>query len=360
MAGKGWSARRVLVLVVVLALLVTAVVVGRVLWQQHTRSRVAQAMYAVPASSLRIGFTDWAAVRKAMGANLGKDPSRQAVGDFIDAAYDVDYTAASSVDESAAALQELYGFSPATAEWEAFAQGRSGATMVLQTAEDGFDTIAENLRALGYTAPKQDDGVWEGGPDLVAGIDPTITPELQFIVLLKGEGRVVSSDNPDYVVKAAQAARGEADSVGSVDGVDDVVAGLGDPAAAMVWAGDFACGDLAMSSADQEAQDRAEQLVREAGGVDPLAGLAMGMRPDRALEVVEGFEDSGQAEDNLRPRAELAVGEAVGRGGAFTDDFRLTSSKAVGSTVRLTLAPRTENGFVLSALNSGPVLLATC
>ena len=256
-------------------------------------------------------------------------------------------------------MQELYGFSPATAEWEAFAQGKSGATMVLQTEGD-FDTIAENLRALGYTAPKKDDGLWKGGADLVAGIDPTITPELQYVVLLQGEGKVVTSDNPDYVVVAAKAARGDADSVASVDGLDDVVAGLGDPAAAMVWAGDFACEDLAMSSADQEAQDRAEQLVREAGGVDPLAGLAMGMRPDRSLEVVEGFEDSGQAKDNLRSRAELAVGEAVGRGGSFTDDFRLTSSKAVGSTVRLTLRPRSRTGFVLSALDSGPVLLATC
>ena len=360
MAGKGWTARRVLVPVVVLALVAGALVVGGIFWERHSRSRVEQAMHAVPASSLRIGFTDWAAVRKAMSANLGKDPSRQAVGEFIDAAYDLDFSAASSIDESAAALQELYGFSPATAEWEAFAQGEEGATMVLQTAEADFDTISENLRALGYTEPKQEDGVWEGGPDLVVGIDPTISPELQFVVLLEGEGKVVSSDNPDYVLVAAKAARGDADSVASVDGVGEVSAGLGDPASAMIWAGDFACGDLAMSSADQEAQDQAEELVRQAGGVDPLAGLAMGMRPDRSLLVVEGFEDSDQAKDNLQARAELAVGEASGRGGSFTDDFRLTSSKTVGSTVQLNLVPRSKNGFVLSALNSGPLVLATC
>ena len=349
-----------LVPVVVLALLAGALVVGSKLWQEHNRSRVEQAMRSVPASWLRVGFTDWAAVRKAMSANLGKDPSRQAIGDFIDAAYDLDFTAASSIDEAAPALQELYGFSPATAEWEAFAQGRSGATMVLQTGQADFGTIAENLRALGYKAPKQDEGVWEGGADLVAGIDPTISPELQFVVLLAGEGKVVSSDNPDYVVTAAKAARGDAASVGSVDGVSDVVDGLGDPASATVWAGDFACEDLAMSAADPDAQEQAAQLVRQAGGIDPLAGLAMGMQPNRSLRVVEGFEDAARAERNLRPRAELAVGEAVGRGGSFADDFRLTSSKAIGSTVRLDLTPRSRSGFVLSALNSGPVTFATC
>ena len=360
MAGMGWRARRVLVAVVALALLAGVLVVGAVLWERHTRTRVEQAMRSVPASSLRVGFTDWAAVRKAMAASLGKDPSRQAVGDFIDAAYDKDFTAASSIDESAGALQELFGFSPATVEWETFAQGKAGAAMVLQTDQADFATFAENLRALGYKAPKQDDGVWEGGPDLVAGIDPTITPELQFVVLLEGEGKVVSSDNPDYVTVAADAARGDADSVASVGGVDDLVDGLGDPASAMLWAGDFACSDLAMSSADEESQDQAEQLVRKAGGIDPLAGLAMGMAPDRVLEVVEGFEDAQQAKDNLRPRAELAVGEAVGRGGSFADDFRLTSSKAVGATVRLQLVPRSTSGYVLSALYDGPVVFATC
>ena len=33
--------------------------------------------------------------------------------------------------------------------------------------------------------------------------------------------------------------------------------------------------------------------------------------------IVGAFEDERQAEDNLRPRAKLAVGEAVGRGGSW-------------------------------------------
>ncbi len=155
-------------------------------------------------------------------------------------------------------------------------------------------------------------------------------------------------------------ASGDASSFASVDGVSDMAGQLGDPANAMVWGRDFACTDLAMSRADEDAQAKGERLVQDAGGVTPLAGLAMAMQPDRTLRVVAHFEDDEQAEKNLRPRAKLAVGEAVGRGGSFADDFELESSKAVGSDVVLDLRPKSTSGFVLSLLYDGPVLFATC
>ena len=55
------------------------------------------------------------------------------------------------------------------------------------------------------------------------------------------------------------------------------------------------------------------------------------------------------------------VGPALGRGeGSFDDDFELTRSRAVGSDVLLDLRPRTDDGFVMSALYDGPLLFATC
>ena len=39
-----------------------------------------------------------------------------------------------------------------------------------------FDVLADNLRTDGYTKPKDDDGVWEGGADLVAWLDGTLAP----------------------------------------------------------------------------------------------------------------------------------------------------------------------------------------
>ena len=186
-----------------------------------------------------MGFTDWSVVRRMVGADLGQDPSDGKVEAFMQKAYDTDFSAASSIDESAVALQEHYGFSPANAQWEAYAQGRQGATMLLKVADGtDFGILADNLRTTGYRKPKDDDGVWKGGADLVAGIDPTITPqELQYVVLLEDQGLVVASDSASYAALAADAARGDRDSLastGKVDGLDNT---LGRPANAMLLVG---------------------------------------------------------------------------------------------------------------------------
>ena len=171
-------------------------VVGVVVWQRLDRTDLEEALDRVPASSLRVGFTDWAAVRSRLEADLGDTPDGEQVETLIQKAYDSDYGAASSIDDSAPALQENFGFSPATAQWEAFAQGREGATMVLKVADGAdFDVLADNLRSAGYKKPKEDDGVWEGGADLMPEIDPTISPELQYVTLLEDQGLVVSSDD---------------------------------------------------------------------------------------------------------------------------------------------------------------------
>lgn len=361
MAGRRPRPRTLVVAALVLVLVAGLLVVGTVVWQRAHRTNLEQALRSVPAGSLRVGFTDWTLVRERLHARLGDTPDRDAVEGLMSKAYDTDYSAASSIDESAAALQANFGFGPATAQWESYAQGRKGATMVLKVADGtDFDVLADNLESAGYTRPKKDDGVWVGGIDVVAGIDPTISPELQYVSLLEDQGLVVSSDEEAYAWSSAAVAAGDGDSFASVAGVDDLAGQLGEPANALLWGKDFACTDLAMSDADDDAQAEAKARVAEVGGVTPLAGFAMAMDPDRTLRVVEHFEDSERAEKNLRPRAKLAVGEAVGRGGSFSDDFRLTSSKSVGSNVVLRLRPKAKTGFVLSALYDGPVLFATC
>jgi hypothetical protein len=353
--------RRFLVIVLALVLVAGLLVAGVVIWRRLDRTNLEQALREVPAGSERIGFTDWGVVRRKVGVHLGSDPSAGRIDSFIEKAYDRDFTAASSIDSAAVAMHQKFGFGPANAQWEAYAQGKDGAAMVLKVADGtDFDVLAGNLRSDGYTKPKDDDGVWDGGPDLVAQLDVTLTPEVQYIALLKDKGLVVTSDTASYAARAAKVAAGDGDSAAAQAGVTDLADPLGDPANAMLWTGDFACDDLAMSQADQDAQDQGDQLVRRAGGVTPLAGLAMATRPDRTLRVVEHFEDSERAEKNLRPRARLAVGEAPGRGVSFSDDFKLTTSKASGNQVILDLKPRQATGYVLSALYDGPVLFATC
>lgn len=361
MASRRFNPRTLVIAALVLVLVAGLLVAGTVLWSRLHRTDLQEALGLVPASSLRVGFTDWGVVRRTLHADLGDTPDRDAVEKFMQQAYDSDFAAASSIDESAAALQAKFGFSPATAQWETFAQGRQGATMVLKVPDGSdFDVLAGNLRSAGYAKPKKTDGVWKGGADLVAALDPTLTPELQYVSLLEDRGLVVTSDNAGYAASAARVAAGDAGSFASVSGVDDLAARLEKPANAMIWGKDFACTDLAMSRADEEAQAQAETRVREVGGVTPLTGFAMAMQTDRTLRVAAHFEDSERAEKNLRPRAELAVGEAIGRGTSFSEDFQLTSSKAVDSDVLLDLKPRTKTGYVLSALYDGPLLFASC
>jgi hypothetical protein len=353
--------RRVVAIGVALVLVAAVAVVGYRVWSEHHRTDLSRALDVVPSATKRLSFTDWREVRRELKVDAGTDPDGDLIADLISRAYDTDLSAVSSIDESAAALQEHFGFSPATADWEAYAQADAGATMVLRMPDGfDFDAVRDHLSDLGFTKPGKEDGVWIGGIDLVAQIDPTITPELQYVAVLADRHLIVSSDVESYARKAVSVASGDSRSLGDLDSARDVVAPLDEPAAAMVWSRDFACSDLAMSQADPDAQDQADSLIAAAGKISPLSGLAMAFGPDRNLTVSELFADDDTAKENLRSRARLIVGEAPGRGGAFSDDLKLRSSGTDGATVQLRLTAREKSGFVLSALDSGPVLFASC
>lgn len=324
------------------------------------RTAFSQALDLVPRDAQRVSFTDWGRVRSTLDVDLGAGSDRAAVDAMASTAYERDLAAVSSIDESAGALQEFFGFSPATISWEAFAQGRSGATMVVQLPDDlDPDVVREHLEDLGYTEPEDANGVWLGGIDLTAAIDPTITPLLQYVAVV--DDLVVSSDSEDYATKAAKVAAGDGASLGELDAAREVVDPLDDLVAATFWARDFACEDLSVSSSDPQDQELAAALVAQAGKISPLTGLVMALRPDRTLVVSELFETDEVARENLGARAKLAVGEAPGRGGSsFSDELELVSSETDGSAVRLLFEPRDPDAFVLSAFDHGPVLFATC
>ena len=345
--------------VVVLALVV---VLGLIIRNRADRTDLTRALGVVPAQTQRLSFTDWSLVRHELGVAADADPTPKSVTDWLNRAYDKDLSAASTIDQSAAALQKNYGFSPGNAQWEAYAQSDKGAAMVLRLTDAvDFDVVAENLSAIGYQRPGSATGVWNGGVDLVASLDSTLTPEMQYVVLLPKQHLVITSDTSSYAAIAGKAARGKSKSLADTHSVTDMVGRIDEPAAATLWARDFACSDLAMSQADPDAQKQANQLIRQAGTTSPLSGLVMALAPDRVLTVAEEFDSGGQARENLRARARLAVGTAVGRGeDTFDVDFKLVSSKAVGSTVLLGLRPRDAGVFPLSSLYDGPVIFATC
>lgn len=346
-------ARRVLAVGLALVVLVGIVVAGRAVWQRLDRSPLQAALGMVDEQALRVSFTDWKQVRAAVDRSPEEDPD-----DWIDRGDDLDLTAASSIDGSARALQLHFGFSPENADWEAFAQGREGAAMVLKLdGEVDFSSLADNLAEIGFEAPDEDDGVWLGGIDLIAQLDGTLTPQVQYVALHEDERVVVTSDTREQAALVSEVVRGDRPSLAST-GADDLAGHAGDPDAAVLWAGDFACEDLSMATASEEDQTLAEQLIASAGEITPVTGVVIALGDDQ-LTVAEQFPDADQAETNLRSRAELAVGPAVGRtDGTFDDDLELVSSTASGDTIVLEFTPRGD--YPLSRHSSGALVFASC
>lgn len=384
--------KRVVVGLVALALVVVATAGGLFAWRWLSTSTYQEAVATMPASTLRATYTDWAQVRTLLGAtSLGEGSTTRDVNGFLDDAYRADLISTSAVSGATYAMARRYGFSPLDADWEMFGQSREGAVAVMRLPESvDFGGIERNLRTLGYDPPDEGAGsgqVWAGSADLVAQIDPSLTPVQQNVVVLEDEQVVLLSDSASYASSAADVVRGSADSLadatvdatdnatgGATSGGDGDAAGAGDgvgdgagdlaevadePVSAVMWASDFACEALSMASADEEDQTVADQLVSDAGGVSPLSGLVMAHQPDRGLVVGMHFESSDQAKDNLRPRTELAAGEAVGQGGEFSDRFDITTAETNGANVVLHLDPRDDEAL-LSDLSQGPVLFATC
>lgn len=352
--------RRRVVLAVLLALVLVAAA-GVVVWRLLDRSSdYERAVGYLPSSTLRATYTDWAAVRSAArGDSLSAASSARQVQDFLDRAFDRDLTSTSALAESTFALSARYGFSPLDAEWEAFGQSQEGQVVVLQLPESAdMEGIEKRLRTLGYDEPAAGLGegaTWQGSADLVATIDPALTPVQQNVAVLGSEHLVLLSDSAAPVSSAAAVVQGSASGLD----VAALTSVAGEPVTATLWASDFACQDLAMSSADEEDQRVASSLVEKAGGVSPLSGLVMAQQPDRSITVGMRFETSDQASANLQARVDLAAGDAPGQGGTFPERFTVTSGEADGETVVLRLEP-TGARFFFSDITTGPVLFATC
>lgn len=360
--------RRVVVGLVALALVLVVAAGGLFARRWLDRSAYEQAVAAMPASTLRATYTDWAEVRALLGGgSLDAGSSSREVDGFLDRGYRADLISTSAVSTSAYAMAHRYGFSPLDATWEMYGQSREGAVAVMKLpGSTDFAGIERDLRRLGYDPPSRGAGsgqVWAGSVDLVAQIDESLTPVLQNVVVLEEQRVVLMSDSPAYASSSADVVRGSGDSLADAPGgAGDLAEVAEEPVSAVMWASDFACEALSMSSADTEDQTTADRLVEEAGGVSPLSGLVMAHQHDRSLVLGMHFESSDQAKENLRPRVDLASGEAVGQGGAFSDRFDIATAKSAGSNVVLHLEPAGDgsDSSLLSDLSQGPVMFATC
>ncbi|GAA3654198.1 hypothetical protein GCM10022237_12710 [Nocardioides ginsengisoli] len=347
--------RRGVIIAVVVALVcaVAAVAVWRL--RGSGDSRFSAAVALAPTSAQRFSWTDWKGVRKELGAHLSVDSSADDVSALLQKAFDRDLSSTTALDESAPTLQTSLGFSPASIDWELFTQGKDGA-LVIMGLPDSFDVgrLRKTLKAVGYDEPAQADGVWQGGVDLLEGLDGPVTPELAALQIDEEHHLLVGSDDADFLARRTDLARGDRD-----DGVAAVVAATGDAITAATYTGDQACTALAMSDADGPDQTRAAELIRAAGKVHPMTGFAMAGMPGGDVRVAMAFEDDAAARTDADSRSKLADGPAPGQGGSFGDRFRLGKVAADGRVLTLELHP-VPGAFVLSDLSTGPLLFATC
>ena len=316
--------------VVALVAVVAVVVAGLVVWRLRAPgSPLEQALALAPAGTSRASWTDWEGVRRELDADLDAGSSPEAVGAFMGEAFAADLSAMSALGSSAAVMQHRARLLPR--------HDHLGAPRPVARRRgrgDGGGRRGRLRRPRRAASPRWAgpsrrgaDGVWVGGPDVLSGVGPGLTPELQHFVLLEDRGVVLASDQAGYLEQVIEVVDGGAEGA---DDLDDLAAGLAAPLAAAVYDGAYACERLAMSQADDDAQAEADQLVEAAGGVHPLTGFAMGLLAGGDLRAVMEVEDADDAPGDAEARAQLAAGPAPGQGGDFSDRFTVEAGRLGG------------------------------
>ena len=359
--------RRSLAAAVVLAMaIVSGALIAR--GSDELRSPLSRALATLPDVTLTANFTDWHQVRETVGApdvtSAAPEADREAA---LDAAYEDDLSAVSGLVGSAPVMVEPYGWSVLDLEWEIFGQAREGAVIVaaLDDALDPDDVTA-GLADVGYAEPDaaaDSGGVWEGGPDLLAAFDDTLTPLLEHVAVLADDRLVVLSDAPGYVERTVDTITSESAGMGGLADVAATVAPLDGAITAIVHRPPRACAVTSFDSASLSDRELAAARIAEVGGVRPHEGLGFAIVPsDRRLELVVSmrFETAAIAEAEREPRTDLAKGPAIGQGGTYDERFSVVDSEVQETALVLVMLPIEEQMDLVSDLVSSPLLFTGC
>jgi hypothetical protein len=349
--------------VVALATLVAVAGAGVALSQvERITPPLPTALASMPPETLTASVTDWAQVRERLAGADGRHR-------LLDRAYDTDVSAVSVLGEMAPVMESRYGWSVLDSVWEGVAQSRQGTAVVVQLPAD-FDLgrVRERLGELGYLEPFDADGVWRGGTDLVAGIAPTLTPLVANAVVLDESHRVVFSDSADYAARTADVVEGSLPSLGQNGAVAEVGDQLDGATAATVHVGERGCAVMGFRRASPVDQAAARRRLVAAGGVGTYAAVGMGLVPGQGtdalrrapLVVAMHFDDGSVAPEEARHRARLAIGEAPLQGGTYQSRFAVAAAQQRGGDVVLRLRPREADAQLLSDLDAGALLFASC
>jgi hypothetical protein len=346
-----------------LATLVAVVGAGVALSQvERTPPTVPTALASMPAETLTASVTDWSRVREALAGRGG-------TAAMLERAYDSDASAVSVLGDMTAVMERRYGWSVLDARWEALAQSRRGAALVVQLPPDfAMGVVREGLGELGYLEPFESDGVWRGGGDLVAGIDPSLTPLMAHAAVLDDTRRVVFSDNAAYAARTAAVIEGSRPALAQSEAVAAVADNLEGAVAGVVHAGDRGCAVMGFGKATPADQAAARRRVAAVGGIGRFSAVGMALLPGtdprglrRApLVVAMHFDDGSAASAEAERRATLAVGDAPLQGGTYQSRFTVEGAEQRGGDVVLRLRPREADAQLLSDLNAGGLLFASC
>ena len=359
------AVRRMLLALGVLA----AVVVGFVVAAQSTadpRTPLVQALDAVPAEDGTLSVTDWAQVRAELDLDPAAAAEESGLRRLSGEGFGTDLIAGSLLVASVQPMQREYGWSVVGADWEAYAQSRSGAVGVVALGDIDVERVLDGLRAVGYREPADDADagtVWLGGPDVVAGTDPTLTPQLGYIAVLADEGLVVLSDAERYAARTVAAIRGDQPALGDDPAVTAVALRLGEPPAAVAHTGERGCTVTSLAEASRQDQQLAERLAADAGGLAGYSAIGLGLQVAAAsstLDVVMRFEGVAEATDQLAVRTALTRGDAPAQGGTWEERFAVESATAEDSSVVLRLRAPERDAQLLSDLGTGGLLFASC
>lgn len=303
--------------------------VGALAWifiPLHEPSPWRTAIAHAPAGADRYSWTNWAAVRSAL--------HNPAAADLETDAYNADLLETTALRGSSTDLTAM-GFSLASVDSELFVQSKTGDAEILRL------NISVNPSSWkGWTKT----GAYWVSPNSIAN------PVLAYAQVADGGRTLVTANDPGYLSQAVAALR-------QSNPVPNTVSGS--PLSAFTFSGAYVCSTLALAHASPADQAAGQDLIARAGQVNPILSYTLARNSATDVYVSMGFADAGQAKTNAITRQNLAVGQAPGIGGRFTDIFALDKATWSGKVATLHLTP-VNGSALMGMLSSNAVLFATC
>ncbi len=354
--------RSLLAVVVLLAAVAGGVAVAS--GAPDPRPRLLAALDALPADTETANVTDWGHVRDELEiASAGGSETLRRV---LAQGFSTDLVEASPLAEAAPVMAADYGWSVVEADWEAFGQSPQGAVAVVSLGSVDPSAVVAGLDNLGYAPPSSgadSGGVWKGGPDLLASVDPALSPLLGYVAVLADDGLALFSDDPGYLARAASAAGGDAESMAADPDVAALGLRLADDPVAVVHTRERGCAVTSLRTASPEDRVAARRLVASGGPLAVYDVLGLGLRltdDGSTLDVAMRFAEPAVATAQEPVRLALAHGEALAQGGSWEERFDGVDTETDGTDLVLELTSDDREARLLSDLGTGGLLFASC